>query len=144
MKFVDLNNSNRTGSSYKKVIKKIVDDGVCPFCPDQLANYHKNPILEENDYWIATENMYPYEGAKHHIIFISKKHLTEISELDPSAWQNLQEIVNSISKRLKIKGGTLFMRFGDTKFTGASVNHLHAHLISPHQKNQTPIMARVG
>ncbi len=143
-RFVDPDNAYRIEESYERIIKKIDNDGACPFCLENLKKYHKNPIIEENDSWIATDNMYPYEGAKFHVIFISKKHLTDISEISPQSWLKLQEIVVSISKKLKIKGGTTFMRFGDTKFTGASVAHIHAHLISPHPERKKAIMARVG
>ncbi len=141
--FVNPDNAARPGSDYGKVIKDIMDDGACPFCPDQLERYHKNPVIEENDSWIATENMYPYEGTRFHIIFINKRHLASIDELDPKAWGELHSLITSVSKTLKIEGGTTFMRFGRTEFTGATVTHLHAHLVSPHPGGK-PIMARVG
>jgi len=144
-KFVNPNNADRPGSNYSSVIKRIKDDGACPFCPAQLKKYHKNPIIEENESWIATDNMYPYEGAKFHIIFINKKHISFLSEITPKAWKELQEIIVSVTEGLEIKGGTTFIRFGDTEFTGASVTHLHAHLVSPYPgENKKPIFARVG
>ena len=35
------------------------------------------------------------------------------------------------AKKYKIQGGALTMRFGESNFTGATVSHLHAHLIYP-------------
>ncbi len=144
-KFVNQENADRPGSNYGDVIKKINDEKTCPFCSDQLVKYHKNPIIEENKSWLATNNMYPYEGAKFHILFINKKHLTSLSEVKSEAWADLQELILSVSKTLNIKGGTAFIRFGDTDLTGATVTHLHAHLVSPHSgEKKKPIFARVG
>lgn len=147
-KFVNLRNAKRASDKkkYSKVIEQIKNDGVCPFCPDQLLKYHKNPVIEENSSWIASKNMYPYKGAKHHIIFIHKKHITSINEIKPKAWTELQRIISLTIKKLKIDGGTMFIRFGDTRYNGASVSHLHAHLISPQSKNpkRSPVLVRIA
>jgi len=54
--------------------------------------------------------------------------------------------MNYFTGENKIPGGTFIMRFGDTRYTGASVSHLHANLISPdgEDKDRKPIIARVG
>lgn len=147
--FVNLNNSlrpNDRSEKYSNHIKQIKDDGVCPFCAEHLKKYHKNPIFKETNSWLATNNMFPYEGAKFHILFIHKKHIDNIKEITPTGWSELQEIISEVIDELKIKGGTTFIRFGDTKFTGATITHLHAHLISsdPEQKDKPPILTRVG
>jgi len=74
-KFVNIDNTKRPegAGKYGNVISQIQKDGVCPFCPEQLKNYHKNPIIEETESWLVTNNMYPYKNAKHHILFIHKK-----------------------------------------------------------------------
>lgn len=132
--------------TYRKVIEKIEKDGVCPFCRKNLLKYHKNPILKEGVHWLLTKNMYPYEGAEHHILIIHKKHIEKFGEVAPGAWEELQSLVKSFLKKENISGGTFMMRFGDTAHTGASVCHLHAHLVVPDVKNKKrkPIIARIG
>lgn len=128
-KFVDTQNPKaRPTKEYAKVIDKIAQDGVCPFCPEQISKYHKRP-LEEKVYWTITDNMYPYKPSKHHRLIIHRTHITHISEVLPPAWHELIEIFTKEVADKKITGGTLIMRFGETKFTGASVTHLHAHVI---------------
>ncbi len=141
-----VNTSNARPGVYDSVIKDIAKKKVCPFCPEELANYHKNPILAEEKHWLATDSMYPYKGAKTHILFIHKKHLAHMSELSPEAWAELHALAGKIGKEKGVTGGTLLMRFGDTKYTGASVTHLHAHLISsgPGEPGAEPVLARVG
>jgi len=145
--FVNTNNTQqRPDGKYNSIIADIQKDGVCPFCPDQLKKYHKNPIIEETKYWIVTDNMYPYKNVKDHILFIYKKHIENIQEMSPEAWQELNKIFLKSIDRSGIPGGTLFMRFGNTRFTGASVAHLHAHLVSsnPDNPEYTPVLTRIG
>jgi diadenosine tetraphosphate (Ap4A) HIT family hydrolase len=145
--FVNLENiAHRPTGVYSGVISQIQKDGVCPFCPESLAKYHKNPIIKEGKFWLLTNNMYPYEGAKYHALLIHKAHITKFSEISKEAWAELNEFMNYFTGENKIPGGTFIMRFGDTRYTGASVSHLHANLISPdgEDKDRKPIIARVG
>jgi diadenosine tetraphosphate (Ap4A) HIT family hydrolase len=145
--FVNTKNvENHPDDKYNSVITNIQKDGVCPFCPDQLKKYHKNPILEETENWLVTNNMYPYKNSKHHILLIHKKHIENVRELGVEEWKELYEIFARAIERSKIPGGTLFMRFGNTRFTGASVSHLHAHLVSsdPDNPEYTALLTRIG
>ena len=140
------NTQQRPDGTYGKVIEQIKKDAVCPFCPENLANYHKNPILFEGEYWLLTNNMYPYEGAKYQALIIHKQHITSFTEISEPAWKELQAIIKRFADQNHIPGGALLMRFGNTAYTGASVSHLHANLISPdgEDKNRKPIVARLG
>lgn len=146
-KFVNTTNA-RQGHHYKKVIEKIARQKVCPFCQEHILKYHKNPI-DEKKYWLVTDNMYPYSPVKHHIIFIHKKHTEKTSEITPEAWQELFESIKETEKKKGITGGTFLLRFGDTNFTGASVTHLHAHLVQSNPSSEkynkkTGLTARIG
>ena len=146
-KFVNIDNTtHRPDKEYSGVIDAIQKDGVCPFCPEYLKTYHKNPILKEGTYWLLTENMYPYEGAKYHILIIHKKHIEKLEEVSSEAWVELKALVDGFLKEKSIPGGTLVMRFGDTAYTGASVSHLHLNIVSAdgEDKERKPIVARVG
>ena len=122
------NTEARPTDAYGKVISQIAKDGVCPFCSDNLKKYHKNP-LEEKKYWWVTDNMYPYQPTKHHRLIIHKEHITHLKELSGEAWTELLAIIKDETKTRSLNGGTLLLRFGDTRFTGASVSHLHANII---------------
>ncbi len=145
--FVNLQNaSSRPDGRYKNVIQKIRHDGVCPFCPQHLTQYHKRPIIKNGRFWLLTDNMYPYRGAAHHLLLIHKKHIESITDISPRAWGELLKLTQAETKKRRIGGGTFYLRFGDTAYTGASVTHLHANLISPDisKKNRKPIFTRVG
>ena len=145
--FVNLENTaHRPTGTYGDVIEQIKKDDVCPFCPESLAKYHKNPILKEGKFWLSTNNFYPYEGAKYHELLIHKAHITTFGEISKEAWDELNDLITSFTAEKKIPGGTFFMRFGDTRYTGASVSHLHANFVSPdgEDKDRKPITARIG
>ncbi len=122
------NTRSRPDGAYSEVIAKIAEDGVCPFCPENLAKYHKKPVTEKK-HWLVTDNMYPYKPSRYHRLLIHKAHIAHISELTTEAWTELREIIKDESVRAGVTGGTFIMRFGDTRYTGASVTHLHANLV---------------
>lgn len=142
------NTKYRPDGAYGAVISQIAKDGVCPFCPENLKKYHKLPITEKK-FWYATDNMYPYKPTLAHRLFIHKSHITHICEISPEAWVELQEIIKEESTSKHMVGGSFLCRFGDTHFTGASVNHLHASLVQSNPEDPTydkkaGIMVRIG
>ncbi|HSW80839.1 MAG TPA: hypothetical protein VLG40_00430 [Candidatus Saccharimonas sp.] len=146
MTFVNqANTKHRPGGAYSNVIAKIGQDGVCPFCPENLAKYHPNPIIRAGGFWLLTKNAYPYEGAAHHFLLIHKAHIESFEQLTPAAWAELQTLLNFVLTDNAIKGAALAFRFGDTAFTGASVAHLHAQLIAGSGATDAkPVLMRVG
>lgn len=133
-------------SEYVKVLEEIVAGGFCPFCEEHLFKHHRRPVLYKSKYWFVTENSWPYKGSQFHFLFIARPHIEATEDMSSLMWTDLQKLYRKLVKENSIKGATLMIRSGDTKTTGASVNHLHAHLIVgvPRTKNATPIKALVS
>lgn len=126
--FLNLNNA-RTPEQ-QALMHQIAEDGVCPFCAEYFRKYHPKPILKETEYWFFTENMSPYAGTKYHFIFVYKPaHITTPKEIPPKAVVDLFILLNAAIEEYKILGGAFFMRFGDTRYNGSSVAHLHLQLL---------------
>lgn len=115
---------------YEEVINTIEKKGKCPFCPGQLK-YHKNPILKILGGWFITESSWPYQNTEHHFLLINLKHKEDFSEISKKDFESLRSLINWAIKKYKLEGGALALRFGDTNYTGATVSHIHAHLIYP-------------
>jgi ATP adenylyltransferase len=130
-------------AAYRDLLKKIAKEGVCPFCPDYFV-HHPNPILLSGRHWLVTENMAPYEGARLHFLILHKKHIERPEQIVPAAWSELHRLVSKTAKEFKMPGGSFFMRFGDTKYTGASVAHLHAQLLMGAARSAKTEKIRVG
>lgn len=122
------------GRRYGYIIREIQDAAVCPFCP-KTFKWHTKPILKREGGWLITENFNPYKNTKHHLLIIKKAHKEHLEELTPRDWRSLSHLAAWAIKKFHIKGGGLMLRFGDTAFTGATVCHIHAHLIVPTMKN---------
>lgn len=141
-----VNVKNTKSKQYAAVLRQIQKDKVCPFCTKHFLKYHTRPILKNGRHWILTENFNPYPGTTHHLLLVSKKHVTHFDALSPAAHAELFAILAPELKKRKIKGGGLFMRFGDGDHTFSTVSHLHAQLIVgvKRGKNTEALLAPLG
>lgn len=141
---LDLSNARK--EEQIEVMKKIIADGVCPFCHDFVEKinpaYHQNPILVENDSWIATRNAWPYNNTKEHLILVIKRHVLIPEEMTEKETLDLWDIVKEVKQQLEITHSTLLMRSDSTGKTGATVQHLHAQLIVA--GDEGIVLTRVG
>jgi len=118
------------GDQYSMDIDEIFALGVCPFCPGQMR-WHQKPVIAELSGWIITESSHPYENAEHHFLIIGSRHITSFLEVTAKDWMSVRELAAGVIRDRSLAGGGLVVRFGVTRFTGATVQHLHFHLIVP-------------
>ena len=127
--FVNLDNARL--DEQRRVMEDIKKNEECPFCPEYLDKYHKEAILRKGAHWILTRNQWPYEYTDLHLLAIANYHAEKLSDLGEGSFEELQEHMVWAEKEFKIVTGGIAMRFGDVSHNGATVNHLHAHLIVP-------------
>jgi ATP adenylyltransferase len=142
-----LNFENARTEEQTAVMRRAVADGVCPFCREHIENYHPKPIIKEGRFWLVTENMSPYVGTKHHLLFVyTPKHVESVNEIPLEAFAELYYLLNQVRNDFWIKGGTLILRFGDNRYNGGSVSHLHAQLVVGDTDNPDykPVRKRIG
>lgn len=136
----------------KDVYGKIVKDKVCPFCVDfskkkDIFKYHTKPILFHGTHWIVTENFDPYKGTKHHFMFVHRKHIVSFSELKPAALKELVSLTKKLEEKFLLPAGVFLFRFGDTNYTGGSVDHFHGHFVlgtKKTKKTSEPLLLYAG
>lgn len=116
--------------SQKDRMEKCIKLGICPFCWKNLSEWHDAPVIKKGKFWVITANDHPYIGSKYHYLAIYKDHISLISELALGAGDELLLLFSKFCKEKKIKGATIVMRFGDMTYTGATIFHLHAQIIS--------------
>ena len=124
--------SNARLPEQREVMEGILVDDVCPFCTESLAKYHKKPILERGDYWLVTENQWPYENTEFHLLLIALRHVQTLSEFGEDLGPAFAELGKLACKYLDAYGtdtSGLGMRIGEPSLTGGTVDHLHAHLL---------------
>lgn len=127
---------------YQKVIETIDKQGKCPFCKDNFK-YHKKPILKRESGWLLTKDSWPYKNTETHFIIIGEKHKEEFSELTKKDFATVANLAEWAIKKFKIPGGALAMRFGNSDYTGATVSHIHFHVLSPKIDKRTKLSKTV-
>lgn len=142
--FVDVENSRLLDQTL--VMQKIADAQHCPFCPDQLKKYHKEPVIIEGKHWLVTKNQWPYENTRVHLLFILKYHAERFEELEPEVGGELFELVAKMCTQYEVPGGAVAMRFGDTDYSAGSVAHLHVQFVVPEitAPDFKPVRIKIG
>lgn len=121
---------------YKKIIETIAASEKCPFCPEDFK-YHKNPILKSQENWFITKSSWPYKNTQHHFLIICKDHKENLDDLTSEDLAIAHSLMKWATKEFNLRGGGLTLRFGETTWTGATVCHLHFHLIVPEIDKKT-------
>ncbi len=133
-KTVDINNARK--AEQIRVMRQIIADGKDPFAWENLPLYHSNEILKKGKFWLVTENQWSYDNARVQLLFIYKENVSSPGEVSDEAFNELFAFFRLFTEKYQIIGGALCMRFGSTQYSGASVNHLHAQIISPQEGTQ--------
>lgn len=135
--------SDRAG--YLDELESIGRANFCPFCPGYLDTRPEEEklVLHRVGGWLIKFNKYPHpnsarypdhtagEQARGHFVLVGDKHKTEVTQLDGEDWRDISELLAWVHKEFAIKGCGVTMRSGETKYTGATVQHLHLQLYVP-------------
>lgn len=116
----------------REVMEEIERGQFCPFCRDRWQE-NVQPIIRENGGWFLAENRWPYAGTERHLLFIPQRHVEHVDEITDQELADLWSLIRWSSSKFAVSAGGLFIRFGETSMTGASVTHLHAHIVVPRQ-----------
>lgn len=145
-KFVDLDNARL--ADQRQVMQQIIEAGHCPFCWENLQQYHKQPIIKEGQYWRLTPNQWPYEHTQLHLLAILKDHKESLRELTREEGAELVELMAWAETEYEVPGGGFAVRFGDTNYSAGTVTHLHAQFLVPdihHPEYHTaPVRVKIG
>ncbi len=133
----------------RTAMERIRIRGECPFCPENLPKEHKKPILRERLHWIVTENQWPYENTRVHLLVIARRHVERLGELPPGAGEELLTLLKEIEHHKEITSGAIGIRFGEPERNGGTVRHLHVQVLvaeitdksDPHYK---PVKFKMG
>ncbi len=109
-------------------MQELLAKGECPFC-----NF-TGDVIKESEYWFVIKNRWPYENTKEHYLVVFKDHVTRPGSLSKVAFGELLELSWTL-----IDKGLMAVRFGESDFGnyGASIQHLHVHLIEPDLEHGT-------
>jgi len=122
--------------SYREELERIEEVGGCPFCessPSFTFDPEIQPIIHRNKYWLVVKvrEGWEYENTKLHYLIVNRRHVEHFLQLKVEDMLALDMSQRWLIEHFGVDGGGFAMRFGPTRYTGASVNHLHVHFIVP-------------
>lgn len=110
--------------------------GTCRFC---WETRHTPP----GD-WKLRPCDYPYEGTREHLLAIPQRHVTSMGELFEEEFAGLGALLSVYEGIYRPDGYTIAVRNGDMSLTGASVQHLHLHILVPDGTRELTFKAGTG
>lgn len=107
----------------------------CLFC--QIVQREKEAdIVAENEGALAILDAFPVSDG--HILLISKKHFTNIAEVEGETWNYFLPLIKSIITKLTTvfqpSGFNIISNMGGVAYQ--SIFHLHLHLIPKYEKEK--------
>jgi len=115
----------------KATMQACLDAGESPFLLDNLTKYHHQPVIKTGKYWYITPNQWPYDHTHQHYLIIATQYWTRLDQITPEAGAELVTLAAWLRAELDCPGGALCIRFGDTDYSGATIDHLHWQFIVP-------------
>jgi ATP adenylyltransferase len=125
-------------------MQRLEADGVCLFCPEGLRTHARQQILWETKHWAVTPNKFPYRGTGLHLLLVPHAHAGDMLDLDPDIRQDFWTALAMVRERYRLSHYGLGIRNGDCRFTGATITHVHAHVLvgDPAADPDTPVRMR--
>jgi ATP adenylyltransferase len=125
-------------------MQRLQADGVCLFCPDVLREHGRQRVLTRTRHWTITPNEFPYAGTALHLLLVPHQHVGDLLDLDPGAQADLFTALAWVRDRYELTYYGLGVRNGDCRYNGATISHLHAHVLvgDPAAEPQVPVRMR--
>jgi diadenosine tetraphosphate (Ap4A) HIT family hydrolase len=95
-------------------------------------------VLFGTRHWTATLNEFPYPGTSLHLLLVPHQHAADLLELGDEARADFWVALGTAVEREGLSYYGLGVRNGDCLFTGATIRHVHAHLLVGSQADGAP------
>jgi diadenosine tetraphosphate (Ap4A) HIT family hydrolase len=135
--------SNTRVREQREIMESLAVTGECFLCSDTITriaalypDFATTPI-HEGDYLFVKKNDFPYEGSVLHLLIVPKRHVTSVEDFLPEEFLELQDMIRWINITFNVQGASFFLRYGDTSFTGATLSHLHFHVVHGVEKSKS-------
>lgn len=144
--------SNTREVMQHQIMEELAVTGECFLCEEVIRRIAKkypevaSLPLHGGVYWFVKRNDFKYEGAKLHMLIVPKRHVTALEQLTSLEFSELQEHLSWINSTYAVEGASLFLRYGDMSYTGATGSHLHFQVLHGRKKQDggEPIKVKLG
>jgi diadenosine tetraphosphate (Ap4A) HIT family hydrolase len=128
--------------NYFEMLQKANASNRCLLCPEEIEkNNPRESILRELGGWVLMRSLFPYkftesnpEIAEGHILVFTIRHVISPTELNADERNGFWNICETAQNEFGAKTSAIVMRYSteeDHHSIGASIQHLHAHIITP-------------
>lgn len=125
-------------------MRRLEAAGICLFCPAALREHDRQRAAFETRHWLVTPNAFPYRGTRLHLLVVPHQHVNDILDLDEEARGDFWTALAAIRERFGLDHYGLGVRNGNCSFTGATIAHVHAHVLvgDPDLDPEVPVRMR--
>jgi ATP adenylyltransferase len=116
--------------------------GVCLFCPDELGRHPGAAGFLHTGHWTVLPNDFPYAGTRLHLLLVPRAHVADLLDLDPAGRADFFAALDAARERFGFGHYGLGVRNGDCRYTGATIAHLHAHVVVAPPEPETAVRMR--
>lgn len=132
------------GEEQLRHMEKLEHAGVCVFCAEHFAAFHREPVEIAGEHWYVTKNDYPYIGTRAHYLIVSNLHVRSFDELPDEAGAELWALKRRLKQRLAPLAVATVERSGDMRYNGGSVAHLHVHFVALDDNPESTVRFKVS
>jgi ATP adenylyltransferase len=125
-------------------MRRLDAEGICLFCPDGLARHPRQRILFRTRHWAVTPNEFPYQGTSLHLLLVPDQHAGDLLDLTEDVRRDFWEALQAVARVHQLRHYGLGVRNGDCRYTGATIGHVHAHVLvgDPEATEAPPVRMR--
>jgi diadenosine tetraphosphate (Ap4A) HIT family hydrolase len=125
-------------------MRRLEAAGICLFCRESLHSQARQDVLFETRHWAVTPNEFPYKGTKLHLLVVPHQHVNDMLDLGSEALTDFWSAMKLIRERYGLDHYGLGIRNGNCSFTGATIAHVHAHVLvgDPSLDLEVPVRMR--
>jgi ATP adenylyltransferase len=110
-------------------MRRLEAAGICLFCPASLRQHARQEVILETRHWAVTPNAFPYKGTRLHLLVVPHQHANDMLDLGDEALADFWATLRLIRERYALDHYGLGVRNGNCSFTGATIAHVHAHIL---------------
>jgi diadenosine tetraphosphate (Ap4A) HIT family hydrolase len=118
---------NARSAEQRDDMRRLEEAGVCLFCPPYLETVQH--VVHRRPLWTVTTNKFPYLNTRLHLLLVPDEHVTDLTGLTEKSQQEFWAVLAWVVSHYELSYYGLAVRNGDCAYTGATIAHLHAHVL---------------
>jgi ATP adenylyltransferase len=121
------NPANARRDDQREEMERLEAAGVCLFC--ELADTPRGEGWFRTDWWVTSENAYPYRGSRLHYLLAPTEHVVDLLDLKDEMLADFWVALRRLSTEHDLDFYGLGARCGDCRYTGGTIAHVHVHVV---------------